>query len=457
MVKILKPLFSDPKEEQIDHSMEVLQVETLAKSSLYYNRKPKKVTASSLIKGFWKMQKEGVNSFRNWALFTGKEVGVPISKQAMANRMDGSTIELVEQVLKVALDLRIDKKWIKTRKKEMGSLLNFFNRIIIHDSTTQQVAEQLYKIVGGNKTKSGPRALMRLQCMFNFTEEKWEAFSIKPYSSNDQSQANFPLPLLQAKDLILRDLGYFVLDSLEQLLENQYVITPYKWGVNLYTPQGDLIDLLKLLRQSKSIDQKVLLSLKSKLPMRLVAKKLSAEQKAKKIKEAKAKAHRDSNHSKDYYELLGYEIYLTNLSSDQFEGNHIIRLYALRWYIETLFKAWKSYFNFKLVFEVRRMNYTRTIISMYLVLIQFVYLTNYIYQYIKDKVEHKEKKQYISIQKFMDVSRCLLYDILSITNLNQLDRLVSQYAQHAVYEKRNQRKNMKQKYQYFNELSQSLT
>lgn len=451
VVKIIKAIDRDPVEVEFDHAMEILEVEKAAWSSSFYMRRPKKITASCLIKGFWKMQKAGMNTFRNWALFCGKERGQEVSKQAIDNRMSEETLDMAKQILKTALNVRLDKKWLSTKKRELGCLLKFFNRVIIQDSTTQQVADQLHELVGGNKTRGGMRALLRIQTIFNFTEEKWEDFSIDKYSQNDQSQAAFALRSLQDRDLLLRDLGYFVMETLEQLIENHYVITPYKSNINLYDEQANEIDLLELLRQNETTDKVVLVSKKKMLPMRLVAKKLSKAQKEKKIKQAKQKAHSNNNYTETYYELLGYEIYLTNVDTTFMSVEQIGKLYGLRWYIEVLFKAWKSYFNFNTIFEKNKMSFQRTLISMYLVLIQFVYLTNYVYQYFKVKVE--QQGRLISMQKFMDVCKCLLNEILAISHVEQLDVLARQFARHAVYEKRNKRNNMKQKYQYFNELS----
>lgn len=451
MVKIVKAPKRDFSADEVSHAMEKLELEQRAWECRYYKRSPQKLTISSIVEGFWMMQKHGVNTLRNWAVFSGLQISSTVTKQAIDNRLNGSLLKVLEQTLLHSLSLKLDTKWLSKKKQELNGLLGHFNRIILQDSTVQQVPTQLYEIVSGNKTSSGNRALVRIQSVFNFTDERWENFSIDTYSQNDKVQSTFGLEKFQKRDLILRDLGYFVIDTVAQMIEEQYIISPYNPGVCLYDFQKNQIDLLALLKEKRTLDIEVLVTRKSNLPMRLVARKLTKEHKQKKIKSAKSQAHAKCKYTDRYFELLGYEIYLTNIPANILTVKDIAKMYGLRWYIEILFKSWKSYFNFRTMFQQKKMDFQRTKITIYLLLIQFVYLTNYVYQYIKQQLD-EQKYEFISSLKFMDLSKCLLVQILSINNLPELDNLIPQFALHAVYEKRKKRKNMNQKHQYFKEL-----
>lgn len=465
MVKIIKTIDISSKEEikpnELNHAMAVLEVEQIAYEENFYQRKSHKITASSIITSFWEMMEHNKNSLRSWALHTGLHIGDTLSKQAIDQRLNAPMLSTVKRILEqailksnqmVQLNQMLAKK-IKKDKKLSAAAANYFNNILLHDSTIQQLPNQLYNEFGGNQTKDGPRTLMRIQAIYNLSNCTWVDFSIDTYRKNDQSRAKFALDKLEAKDLVIRDLGYFVLDALEQIAENQYIITNLKPNVHIFTGQGEFIDLLKVLKKSKSkqLDINVLVGAKKRLPFRLVANKLSKKQKDRRVKEAKEKAHSNCNYSEEYYELLAYEIYLTNVDASILSVEQIAKLYGLRWYIEIIFKAWKSYFNFKNIFEKTRMTYHRTIISVYLILIQFVYINNYVFQFIKKHVENKDK--HLSIIKFMDVVNSLLPFILNIQSIDDLNVLLIQFDKHAVYDKRNDRKNMMLKYQYFKELN----
>lgn len=432
----------------MDYMLSLLEVEETANQTGFYQRSPQKITASSFIKGFLQMQQKGKNTLRNWAVQVGSIIEDSVRKQSIDNRLQESGVKMSKELLKKALNTRLDSNWLCERKKDLEQVICLFNNIIIQDSTLQKLPSNLHEKFGGNMDTCSQT---RIQALFNFSTESWLDFSVDTYSQNDQSQAKWGFDKFEKNDLIIRDLGYFVLDALEQLCENQYIITSYKPGVSLFTASGIPIDLLKLLKSKKEIDMPVLVGKLKKIPLRLVARKLSKKQKNKRIQEAKNKKKSTGRkkYSKEYFDLLGYELFLTNIEKDDLDIELISKLYGLRWYIEILFKSWKSYFNFKSIFEKNQMTYHRTLISLYLVLIGFVLIKNNIYPYIKQKVNQRYEKQ-ISILKFMDVVNDLFFQIINIKALSDLDKWIPIFANNTFYEKRTNRKNMKEKYQYIN-------
>ena len=122
----------------------------------------------------------------------------------------------------------------------------------------------------------------------------------------------------------------------------------------------------------------------------------------------------------------------------------------------------KSYCNFKKMLGKEKMNYTRLMITINLLLIYFVYFILDIFRYIAQKVA-KSKGKLISILKFMDVLNDLFDFIIRIEQIEELDVLIPQFAKHAcpetsvaTYENRNKRKNMMQKCLDFSDLSPFL-
>ncbi len=438
-----------------------LSIENIAWDSQFYKQLPKKITASNLVLGFWEMQRKGKNSLRNWAIESGMLSGVPtsISKQAIDVRLNDNCLKMSELVLKHALDL----KYFEARKKlenskELEEVHTLFNRILLQDSTVQSLPPNLCEEFPASHTRGKQAAMLRLQAIFDLTNMVWLHFFIGSFCDNDQSQSKLIENVVQKNDLLLRDLGYFTLNSLELFIKNQYVITKWDNKTNLYYAQefgenqkGEKIDLLKLFKGKTKVDISVQVGSKKRLSMRLVAQKLPKQQAKARIEAAKKDRHSKSNHSKEYYKLLEWEIYLTNVEEDKLSVKQIVKLYGLRWYIEILFKSWKSYSNFKKMLGKEKMNYTRLIITIHLLLIQFVYFMLDIFQYISKKVAEKTNRL-MSILKFMDVVSDLLDYIIRIEKLSDLDDLIPHFVSHATYERRNKRKNMMQKCLFFNDL-----
>lgn len=469
MVKITK-LLKNHLRDKYEHISELLEFDVLAWQSGFYKIEPKKITATNLIGSFWEMQQLGKNSLSNWGLQMGKNIGQTITKQAVDNRLNADTLVMVKAILKKALNAGNEessrkkrKKWLKEKKKELQPVLHFFNNIIIHDSTTQQLSSNVALDFPGSYSHGVPTAITRIQAAYNFTQDCWLDMSVGAYTDNDHGQAKALLPELEKRDLLIRDLGYFTLDAISQLIENQFLITRWDNKTSILNREGKKIDLLFFLKKNlgtghgnskkpDAIDIPVLIGSKKKIRLRMVARRLPKQKAQQRINKAKKDRHSKTNHSEEYFELLRYEIYLTNIPKTILDDLQIAKMYGLRWYIEIIFKAWKSYYNFKKMFHKTKMNYYRTAITIYLLLIQFVYLTNEICRYIKQKIERPAEGCFISILKFFDVANSCFLEIMAIQNLKQLDYLIPQFHQHATYDIRNGRKNMKEKFQYFNEL-----
>ncbi len=84
------------------------------------------------------------------------------------------------------------------------------------------------------------------------------------------------------------------------------------------------------------LDIDVYISKKVKVPVRLVAhrspKHVAAERRR------KAKNHHDRRHnpSKEYVELLGWEIYITNVLRTTWDAKTVCHVYHIRWRIEII-------------------------------------------------------------------------------------------------------------------------
>lgn len=152
--------------------------------------------------------------------------------------------------------------------------------------------------------------------------------------------------MLKTGDLIIRDLGYFVLNVFSQVaLAGAFFLSHYRYGINIYDAQtGQQIQLGQVLK-SNVVDCQVLLGAKEKLPCRLVAVKLPDHVAAQKRRKAKQDRDKRLNHSKQYMESLSWAIFITNIGSKVWSPLEILKAYRLRWHIEIIFKGWKSHLN----------------------------------------------------------------------------------------------------------------
>jgi len=268
-----------------------------------------------------------------YALFTG----VLVSKQAIWKATKQYIFLYLQYVLSALLSDNIDKSLCKST--------GLFRRILLEDSTTTKLPNKFKKFFPGSANKNGSNSSFKVQTLYDIVTESFIKFKITPYTDNDLKMSGEILPLVKAKDLIIRDMGYFVIDHFKTIIgKGAFFLSRLKQPITLYDINDKKIDLFKLLKDPKVIDMQILLG-SSKLPTRLLAIPLSKKE-ARKRRE-KANKNDRVNYSKLYKFLLSWNLMITNIEPEDCDAEQIYQLYSLRWRIESIFKMWKSYMNFK--------------------------------------------------------------------------------------------------------------
>lgn len=164
---------------------------------------------------------------------------------------------------------------------------------------------------------------------------------------NDKSIAYRILKYISPGDLIIRDLGYFVLESLKAIIEaNAYFLSRLLPNVHFYLNAEDKepLDIGKYLHKHYSrfnvIELRGFLG-KAKIPIRLIVYRQSDEVTNKRLKDA-YKGRKSRNMSKGKKLCLQFSIFVTNVSVNILTADLVGTIYRLRWSIELLFKRWKS-------------------------------------------------------------------------------------------------------------------
>jgi Transposase DDE domain len=75
----------------------------------------------------------------------------------------------------------------------------------------------MYSIYGGGSNETSTYAMARVQLRMELQTEKIHNISIRHYAENDTVFASDILSIVQEGDLIIRDLGHFVIDVFEKI------------------------------------------------------------------------------------------------------------------------------------------------------------------------------------------------------------------------------------------------
>lgn len=404
-----------------------LKAHSLARKVGAMKRKGRKCSVIDYLMGFWLACSSGHYSYDLWAGHISRITGKAISGQAICKRTGCLMVVCLKAMLK------------KTFRKKYASLcdqglLGSFSNVYVQDATHFSLPGCLSKVFPGSFSKNGDRATAKVQATFNLSKGLFSDFLLTSFRKNDQRDAPRIVEKLNKGALIIRDLGYFTLKSLNRITQRSaHFLTRYRFGISIYDTSGEPIDLLKYLKKQGAFDQWVEIGIKTKVPCRLVAVPLPDKVVNEKKRKARKDRNKKANHNQEYIELLGYNIYITTVSADLWSANQVARAYRCRWYIEILFKAWKSALKIKINIPERHITQSRAEFFFYASLL----MVNILIMPVFSTATAKSKAD-LSILKTCSFILSRLYEFLTVQNL---DQLIDQLLYFGHYEKRRSRNN----------------
>ena len=316
--------------------------EAWAKRTGFQRREPRKITGALLLRSLGALAFRSRCSLETLACVIGSLGGQPVSKQAVAKRLDGSCVMFLRQALFAVLG-----SVAKFDRSRAGGVFERFRRVLIQDSTTLPLPAHLAAVFPGSRNQSGKtQAQAKIQAVYDLAAERFVTFALTPFTRNDQAASKDILAVARRGDLVLRDLGYFVLSVFARLhRRGVFFLTRLRQDVILLDEADRPWDLLRQLRRHGRLDVALLVGKKERLPLRLVAVPLPPSIADARRRRAKQNRDKRCRPGKKYLELLGWEIFITNVPPQVWSTEVACQVYGLRWRIETIFKAWKSHFR----------------------------------------------------------------------------------------------------------------
>ncbi len=325
---------------RLQQHLDKLPLEQLARSSGFLRRKPKKLTPALFAQAACLLVCLGLVSYRQWAGLIGLLGNCTLSKQALFERMNSSAVGFLRAIL---VNLLVS---LTGAAKAAPASLHYFGRVLLQDSTTLKLSQKLARFFPGPNNQRGAQpGMLKIQACYDLRAESFVQFSLGSFRRNDQAASPDVLSLVGAGDLLIRDLGYFVLEVLEQIQCAQaYFLSRLRLGVSLWEADGRTpVNLLARLRSGGQLDSWFCLG-DRKMPVRLVAIRLPAAVAAQRRRQARNNRDRRSPPSAERLALLGWTLFITNVPATVWSAQTVAETYGLRWRIEIIFKSWKSHF-----------------------------------------------------------------------------------------------------------------
>jgi hypothetical protein len=425
------------KGNKISNKLSSRLLNKIGEKSGYKKRNSGKISARTLIVSFMMMISKNRNTYESWAQEISLGRKSTVSKQAIEERMGPETTNMV----KMTLEEELRKSLLKQRQPDNQSVQKF-KSIQIEDSTTIKLPDELSFAFSGNVSKGKKKSQIKIHALFDLSHQAFRFMDLHGFTRNDQSLAAQALTYLEPGDLLLRDMGFLVLDVLDRVDKlGVYFISRKKSKIKVFDPEtGQEIDLIKELRKKKTFDKIVLVSKSKKSKMRLVIVPLTADQAAERRRKARRDRDRRLNHSQEYYELLGYMIFITNIPSSCCNTQEIKMLYGLRWHIEIIFKAWKSCFSMEKLIPSKCKKPDRIYCMIYLWLLYIVLFHVVWLRQIKSSKIPEVNLSLLKMARFFSMNFSLVFSSKSQEFIKDL--IIAKCS----YDKRFDRINMSQKY-----------
>jgi hypothetical protein len=414
-----------------------ISVTKISEISGYRLRKSGKITARRLILGFMTMVSKKMNTYEAWAQEISLQAGCTVSKQAVEDRMNYETATMVRMVLEDEI-----RKKLLAREPKKNRTRSKFSSIKMEDSTVINLPPELAFAFPGNVSLGRKKSQIKIHAFYNQSDNIFHFLNLHSFTTNDQSLARVSLDHVQPGDLILRDMGFLVLDVLTEIDKyGGFFISRKNATIKVLDVSSEKeIDLVRLLRKGRFLDQEVLIGKDKKVKMRMIAIPLPKDQASARRRKARRDRDKRLNHDKAYYELLGYLIFITNVPKTKCTAEEIKDLYGLRWQIEIIFKSWKSHFNMGKLIPLKCINPYRVQCMIYLWLL-YIFLFQVIW--LAHFASFAKTDQHFSLLKMSRMFNTHFEKIITGKSEGILYQLIISKCS---FDKRNDRINMSQKF-----------
>ena len=293
---------------------------------------------------------------------TAASLGVQVSNQAIEQRFSEASVRLLRALLDEVVGQVISSE------ASAPEVLARFNGVYLQDGTVislpASLAQQWPR--GG---QAGQEAALRVQGRLELGSGCLSGLWLQAGREAERSGPAITTPL-PVGSLFNADMGYFTLSEMRQRGKlEQYWLTQAKATLTVIDHAGQCWDLLSFLRAQTSdeVDVEVLVGKRERLPVRLIAVRVSPEEARRRREGAngrithppkgcqapvpgkrKPKAQRQGKRkgkkvSAARLRLADWTIMLTNVPQDLLSVQEALVLLHCRWQIELLWKLWKQH------------------------------------------------------------------------------------------------------------------
>lgn len=293
---------------------------------------------------------------------TAASLGVQVSNQAIEQRISSASVQLLRALLDEVVGQVISSD------ARVPEVLARFNGVYLQDGTVISLPASLAGSWPGSG-QAGQEAALRVQGRLELGAGSLSGLWLQAGREAERSGPAISTPL-PVGSLFHGDMGYFTLGEMRQRgKQGQYWVSQAKATLTLIDQRGHCWDLLSFLRAQPSdvVDVDVFVGKRERLPVRLIAVRVSPEEAQRrreranerithppkgcqapvpgkcKPKEQRQGKRKGKKVSAARLRLADWTILLTNVPQAQLSVPEALVLLRCRWQIELLWKLWKQH------------------------------------------------------------------------------------------------------------------
>ena len=341
---------------QFENHFDLEEIEQLARDKKFVQRESKlngKTFLNLIIFNSNSLHDESLNDL---TIALNKNHGVDISEQGLDDRFNAYAVQFLTAALEDLLRQQL------AEKVSFRNCLEF-KRILIKDSVCFQVDESLAKHYPGSGG-SGSKANVRIQFEYDLLDGKIVDLSLNAFNDQDAKNSVLTLDVVNDGDLIVRDLAYMHLESLQGIVKRiGHFLCRLNTQAKVYQEQDgkmialDFTAIVQTMRQHniRQIEETVFIGKNRELQVRLFIYLLPEAVYNERMRKASSAAKSKGRQiSKEYKARAGLNLFITSATEELISVETAWQIYTLRWQIELTFKVWKSLCKIDKVKKVKK-------------------------------------------------------------------------------------------------------
>ena len=387
------------------------KLDSIARKTGLIRRSSTRFSAHGFLLSLIQSVLRGNNSLNHLATGLGQFEQQSMSRQAMHQRLDEASSRFLLRVLGELMKNRTLSLITHTQKTS-------FKRLLIEDCTVLPMHKSNHKIFPGNGNGKNLTSGAKVHLLGDWLSGDILECALHTARSADQGLSGEVLHHVREKDLIVRDMGFFHLDTLRQIeAAKAFWISRLPASISGYDVQGTPLDTLLKNHRRNRLEMTIYLGSREQKRCRLLATRLSPleVEKNRCQRRRNAKKH-GATASRRGLLRDEWSILVTNLTDNQADAKLLHHIYSLRWSIEIQFRGMKQSCRLEKTFRHKADHYQ----------MEALLLAAMIYQVLTLKIHSELRKHIIKTKALFEISYEKLCDALAshLTSMTKHTRKV---------------------------------